>query len=164
MSQNDTLLVAQGTDVYSGVRNPTSNPSDPLSENFVTDPTASKAGAGADPRIDYGETARRGMRVGQGVVEQRPGIIESTNIDPLNENSNKDDGWANVPPAGGKTTTSSLAQQAASYLPTTGQVQEFAQNAVNAAAGAGKFAYGHVTGDDQLKTEGRKEVKDNTGY
>ncbi|KAJ8078625.1 hypothetical protein AAF712_001389 [Marasmius tenuissimus] len=31
-----------------------------------------------------------------GVVEARPGIIESSNIDPLNENSNKDDGWANA--------------------------------------------------------------------
>ncbi|KAK1232963.1 hypothetical protein PQX77_003877 [Marasmius sp. AFHP31] len=45
-----------------------------------------------------------------GVVEARPGIIESSNIDPLNENSNKDDGWANA-----KSTTSdeSLTSKAA---------------------------------------------------
>ena len=33
--------------------------------------------------------AKKAMYAEAGVIEARPGIIESTNIDPLNENSNK---------------------------------------------------------------------------
>ncbi|KAL0579946.1 hypothetical protein V5O48_002030 [Marasmius crinis-equi] len=48
-----------------------------------------------------------------GVVEARPGIIESSNIDPLNENSNKDDGWANAKSTtGGESLTSKAADMA----------------------------------------------------
>ena len=46
-------------------------------------------GAGAGPGFDGHEQAARNFSQTAGVVEGRPGIIESTNIDPLNENSNK---------------------------------------------------------------------------
>ncbi|KZT57060.1 hypothetical protein CALCODRAFT_470095 [Calocera cornea HHB12733] len=149
MSQNDTTInPTQGADVYAGVRNPTasSTNTDPLADNFVTDPATGDVGAGADPNIDYGKVANRGFKQTAGVVEGRPGIIESTNIDPLNESSNKDDGWANATTTPGTTGTTSSS------------------TAANAAAGAGKFAYGHVTGDETLKEEGRKDIKDTTGY
>ncbi|KZO96240.1 hypothetical protein CALVIDRAFT_464681, partial [Calocera viscosa TUFC12733] len=137
MSQNDTTInPSQGADVYAGVRNPTSSSThtDPLADNFVTDPTTSDVGAGADPNIDYGKVANRGFKQTAGVVEGRPGIIESTNIDPLNEFSNKDDGWANATsqPGTNGANASSFTEAAASYIPSTEQVTGFAQTAANA--------------------------------
>lgn len=55
----------------------------------MTDPTSSASGAGAGPNFAGGRDAARNFSQTAGVVEGRPGIIESTNIDPLNENSNK---------------------------------------------------------------------------
>jgi len=52
----------------------------PISANFVDDPTLPTKGAGA--RTSERE-AKRQMRAQAGVIEARPGIIESTNIDPL---------------------------------------------------------------------------------
>ena len=112
MATNDKdniITGAHGVDTYPGVANPTvsSTHSDPYAANFVrvfaltrestlldmpsqvTDPTTSVTGAGASANYDGGGRARRNVRETAGVVEGRPGIIESTNIDPLNENSNK---------------------------------------------------------------------------
>ena len=55
----------------------------------MTDPTTPSRGAGAGPGFKGHEDAARALKPAAGVVEARPGIIESTNIDPLNENSNK---------------------------------------------------------------------------
>ena len=46
-------------------------------------------GAGAGDNFDGDKQAARTFKETAGVVEGRPGIIETTNIDPLNENSNK---------------------------------------------------------------------------
>jgi len=86
-----------------------------LQTNFVTDPTLEDKGAGAGPTFEGDKQATRGFKQTAGVIEGRPGIIESAGIDPLNENSNKgkacipmwsslslktlspvDDGWANA--------------------------------------------------------------------
>ena len=57
----------------------------------VTDPTDETLGAGAAGNFNFTghKEAARNFSQTAGVVEGRPGIIESTNIDPLNENSNK---------------------------------------------------------------------------
>lgn len=55
----------------------------------VTDPTTDSFGAGVGSNFTGHEDAARNFRKTAGVVEGRPGIVESTNIDPLNENSNK---------------------------------------------------------------------------
>lgn len=55
----------------------------------VTDPTTDDMGAGAGSNFRGGEDAQRNFKQTAGVIEGRPGIIESTNIDPLNEDSNK---------------------------------------------------------------------------
>ncbi|KAG8892171.1 hypothetical protein FRC00_012519 [Tulasnella sp. 408] len=92
MSLNDkdvTLGGAKGTDIYPGVANPTSssNTSNPLTENFVQDPTSDEAGAGAGPGFRGGRDAKAALKSGAGVVEARPGIIESTQIAPLQEDA-----------------------------------------------------------------------------
>ncbi|KAG8898582.1 hypothetical protein FRC00_002624 [Tulasnella sp. 408] len=92
MSLNDkdvTLGGAKGTDIYPGVANPTSssNTSNPLTENFVQDPTSDEAGAGAGPGFRGGRDAKAALKSGAGVVEARPGIIESTHIAPLQEDA-----------------------------------------------------------------------------
>ncbi|ESK93053.1 hypothetical protein Moror_8956 [Moniliophthora roreri MCA 2997] len=98
MALNDKPMRNMGTDVHPGVANPTahSNNSDPMQDNFVTDPTTDDRGAGAGPNFEGDRMAARNFKQTAGVIEGRPGIIETTNIDPLNENSNKDDGWANA--------------------------------------------------------------------
>ena len=55
----------------------------------VTDPTSDASGAGAGATFAGGRDAARNFSRTAGVVEGRPGIIESANIDPLNEDSNK---------------------------------------------------------------------------
>ena len=55
----------------------------------VTDPADSEFGAGAGPNFDGHRQAARTFRQSAGVVEGRPGIIESTHIDPLSETSNE---------------------------------------------------------------------------
>ena len=55
----------------------------------VNDPATNETGAGAGANFAGSEQAQRNFRESAGVVEGRPGIIESSNIDPLNENSNK---------------------------------------------------------------------------
>jgi len=134
MSVNDRSLGgAVGVDTYPGVANPTSssNISDPMSTNFVTDPTTEDRGAGAGPNFDGDQQATRNFKQTAGVVEGRPGIIESTNIDPLNENSNKDDGWANATKQPGQTarTTESFVSTA------TAKVADVANKAYDIATG-----------------------------
>lgn len=60
-----------------------------LSASQVTDPTSEDFGAGAGPNFQGHQQAARNFKETAGVVEGRPGIIETANIDPLNENSNK---------------------------------------------------------------------------
>ena len=80
-----------GADVYPGSANPTSssNHANPMRNNFVDDPTTASRGAGAGPNFDGDRQAQRNFSQTAGVVEGRPGIIESTHIDPLSETANK---------------------------------------------------------------------------
>ena len=55
----------------------------------VTDPTTEDTGAGVRGDFEGPKQAARNFKQSAGVVEGRPGIIETTNIDPLNEDSNK---------------------------------------------------------------------------
>lgn len=55
----------------------------------VQDPTTEDLGAGAGANFDGAAQAQRTFKETAGVVEGRPGVIESSNIDPLNQNSNK---------------------------------------------------------------------------
>ncbi|KAG8936519.1 hypothetical protein FRC02_001485 [Tulasnella sp. 418] len=51
----------------------------------VDDPTRDEAGAGAGKNFRGGKDAKNAMRQGAGVVEARPGIVESTHISPLDD-------------------------------------------------------------------------------
>ncbi|KAF6765155.1 hypothetical protein DFP72DRAFT_1058957 [Ephemerocybe angulata] len=95
-------------------------------------------GAGTEFREQL--SAQRVYNESPGVIEHHPGIIESSNIDPLNENSNKDDGWANSTsgPGGSRNVTE--------------------KKPTNFAAGAMKLAYGTLAGNEQKKEEGREAM------
>lgn len=55
----------------------------------VVDPPTHGRGAGAGPNVDGAKQAARNLKEAAGVIEARPGIIETTNIDPLNHDPNK---------------------------------------------------------------------------
>jgi len=156
MALNDrdpTLGGALGVDAYPGVANPTKagTHSNPLASNFVTDPTTDDRGAGAGANFHGDANAAKMFSQTAGVVEGRPNIIESTHIDPLAEGSNKDDGWANATITSSTTTTTNGTS-------TTGTVSNLASNATMMATGAAKLAYGHATGDEAHKAEGREAL------
>ncbi|KAI0637397.1 hypothetical protein C8Q77DRAFT_1216124 [Trametes polyzona] len=159
MSLNDTdptLNTNKGVGVHPGVANPTaaSVHVDPMTANFVTDPTSDLTGAGADPNFRGHLDAERNFKQTAGVVEGRPGIIESTNIDPLNENSNKDDGWANARSGTGASGVSASlggAAQTAYNAATT-----VASGAASVASNVAQSAYSFVAGDDKTRRSGKE--------
>ena len=58
--------------------------------NFqVEDPTTEEFGAGAGPNFQGHIQARKNFSKTAGVIEGRPGIIESTHIEPLKENTSR---------------------------------------------------------------------------
>ncbi|KAI8999021.1 hypothetical protein BD414DRAFT_476748 [Trametes punicea] len=160
MSLNDkdvTLSANKGADIHPGIANPTasSNHADPLSANFVDDPTSEARGAGAGEGFSGHLEAKRNFSKSAGVVEGRPGIIETTNIDPLNENSNKDDGWAN---AGSGTSGSSgvggsLGGVAQTAYNTASSV---ASGAASVASNVAQKAYSYVAGDEKSRQAGKE--------
>ncbi|KAH9842556.1 uncharacterized protein C8Q71DRAFT_733397 [Rhodofomes roseus] len=159
MSLNDkdiTLGGNKGVDTHPGVANPTSssNHADPLGSNFVSDPTSDDLGAGAGPNFSGNREAARNFSKTAGVIEGRPGIIESVNIDPLNENSNKYDGWANATNAP-SSTGATVGSTASSY---GASATTAAENAASVATGAAKLAYGHAVGDEVTKQAGKEAV------
>ncbi|KAG8766705.1 hypothetical protein FRC12_006704, partial [Ceratobasidium sp. 428] len=120
--------------VYNGVANPTSASitNDPKRDNFVTDPTSSEVGAGAGPTFQGGQDAERALKTGSGVVEGRPGLIESSNIAPLSGEEPRFNAPSN------STTTS------------TGGVG-------STLSGGAKLVYGTLTGDQATLDQGKKE-------
>ena len=147
----------------------------------MTDPTTDTLGAGASANFTGNQDAARNFKQTAGVVEGRPGIIESTNIDPLNENSNKgtsrptctytylltrahgnsDDGWANARSTGsgiGATATSIGSTAASTAGAAASTAASAAMSAANMAAGAARMAYGHAVGDEQTKQAGKEAV------
>ena len=148
MSVNDKNIGSNmGVDVHPGVANPTahSTNANPLDTNFVSDPTTADMGAGAGPNFQGHKDAQRNFSSNSGVVEGRPGIIESTNIDPLNENSNKDDGWAKATSTPSNTTASSTAPG-------------ITERAWNVAGGVSNLAYGVATGDQSATEQGKEAL------
>ncbi|KAG9099488.1 hypothetical protein FS749_001169 [Ceratobasidium sp. UAMH 11750] len=134
MSVNDVNLgTAQPLDVYSGVANPTaaSITNDPKRDNFVTDPTSEEAGAGAGPTFQGGKDAERALKPGAGVVEARPGLIESSNIPPLSG----DEPGFNAP-----SNTTATSTGVGSTL-----------------SGGAKVAYGTLAGDQATLEQGKRE-------
>ncbi|KAL1746363.1 hypothetical protein HDZ31DRAFT_72944 [Schizophyllum fasciatum] len=150
MSVNDKgLNQGFGADVYPGVANPTgsSNHANPMRNNFVDDPTSEARGAGAGPNFDGDRQAKRNFSQTAGVVEGRPGIIESTHIDPLSESANKDDGWANA--------TQTPGRHQATVADTA---KSIATSAAAVATGTAQAAYGYAVGDEQAKKAGKEAV------
>ncbi|KAF7967676.1 hypothetical protein HWV62_33359 [Athelia sp. TMB] len=165
LNERDTTIAgAKAVDTYPGVANPTSFTSNgnPMAANFVDDPTSDDRGAGAGPDFQGGAQAQRGLNATAGVVGHDR-TIESTNIDPLNENSNKgarslslyvanlrltgctDDGFANVTSTG----------KADAHME---QARGMGQRAYEAASGAANLAYGHVVGDEAAKQAGQEAL------
>jgi hypothetical protein len=95
MSINDkdlNIRGAQSQDAWPGLANPSKHNSlatDPLKTNFVEDPTTEDTGAGAEDNFVGHRMAKKALQPQAGVIEARPGIIETTDIDPLNHDSNK---------------------------------------------------------------------------
>ncbi|KAF4615276.1 hypothetical protein D9613_003012 [Agrocybe pediades] len=91
MSINDQTMLSQtgkGSDIYPGVANPTSSASgttNPIMANFVDNPTTPSVGAGAGSDFNGHEDAKRSLQNPAGVVEARPGIIEYSNVAPLDK-------------------------------------------------------------------------------
>jgi len=77
----------KGADIYPGVMNATSSSdtSNPMTQNFVNDPTSADKGSGAGDTFSGGRNAKNALNPQAGVVESRPGIIESSQIEPLDE-------------------------------------------------------------------------------
>jgi len=164
MSINDKspmIGANQGTDVYPGLQNPTARnvQSNPLKSNFVDDPTSDEMGAGASNTFRGGQDARKALRSGAGVVEARPGIIDSADIDPLNEHSNDRDGWANAssPATGpGSTTDNAKGFATTAFNTATG----VASTAAHTAVGGTKFAYGTAMDDQETARAGTNQVNE----
>jgi hypothetical protein len=94
MSLNDkdvTLAPGASNDVWPGSANPTSRNmgGDINAANFIDDPTTEDKGAGAPADFDGHKMAKKAINAEAGVVEAYPGIIESSNVHPLREDSNK---------------------------------------------------------------------------
>ncbi|KAI0806956.1 hypothetical protein C8Q74DRAFT_1190080 [Fomes fomentarius] len=158
MSLNDndvTLGGNRGVDLYPGIANPTpSTQADPLKTNFVTDPTDATTGAGAGPHFNGARDAARNFSQSAGVCEGRPDIIESTHIDPLSENSNKDDGWANAQSTGtGADVGGRVSGLAQGVYDTAASV---ATGATNVASGVAQSAYKYVAGDEKSRQVGKE--------
>ncbi|KAF5315772.1 hypothetical protein D9611_004647 [Ephemerocybe angulata] len=148
-----TVMAGGPFGVYPGVANP--NPSNAIDSTARDNPDFAAAqdtgrfrpgGAGTEFREQL--SAQRVYNESTGVIEHHPGIIESSNIDPLNENSNKgndlvyveNDGWANLTsgPGGSRNVTE--------------------KKPTNFAAGVMKLAYGTLAGNEQKKEEGREAM------
>ncbi|KAF8843627.1 hypothetical protein BDN67DRAFT_964107 [Paxillus ammoniavirescens] len=155
MALNDrelTLGGPKGTDVHPGVANPTSHSThtDAPVSNYVTNSGEENKGAGTGPS-EGGKDARRAAA---GVVEARPGIIESTHIDPLSVASNKDDGWANVPGGAGTSTNQPVSEC------TSGDIASDSVKGrlFDMVGGVANVAYGVATGDKGTTETGKQTL------
>ncbi|KAK0210688.1 hypothetical protein DFS33DRAFT_312624 [Desarmillaria ectypa] len=95
MTLTDTSLGVKGADMHPGVANPTvsSSKSKQMDTKFVSHPTRKAHHI----HFKGDRQAARAMRQAAGVIEARPGIIESTHIAPLNDDPNgNDDAWKSV--------------------------------------------------------------------
>jgi len=147
MSLNDRDLgVAKGTNVYGGSANPTSHSKH--TTNFIEDPATEELGAAAGPNFQ----ARKDFRDTAGVVEGRPGIIESTHIDPLRENTSQRDQWEDV----GVTSPGAVDSSSRSGLMKT--AVDLGNTTSSMLTGAMKMAYGSVAGNEEAFKAGKEAV------
>ncbi|KAI0781350.1 hypothetical protein BD413DRAFT_464359 [Trametes elegans] len=140
-----------------GIAYPTSSSTyaNPIASNFVSDPTNEALGAGAPRNFTGHKDAERNFKQTAGVVEGRPGIIESTNIAPLNENSNKDDGWANAQP--GRTGASGVSASLGGAAQTAyNAATSVASGAASTASSVAQSAYNFVAGDEKSRRAGNE--------
>jgi len=151
MASNDrdpTLGGPKAADVHPGVANPTSfSTGNPLAANFVGNPTSQDKGAGAGANFQGGSQAARSLKQTSAVKEGSSGIIETTHIDPLRENS-KDDDFAKATQTPGSGNRQGLGQKA----------YDAANTASEMAGGTAKTAYGTVTGDQAAKQAGKDSI------
>jgi len=146
MLNDQKLGIAKGVDVYPTVANPTSHNSNsnPVGNNF-TDELGEGAGRGwkqgrhRHAARNFGKTA--------GVIEARPGIIETCHIDPLNESSLYEDEWKNPSSCGSAAPTTPGAGGAA-----------ILDSAAVVVGGSVRMAYGALVGDEQAKQAGKEAV------
>jgi len=109
---------------------------------FVLDSASDEFGAssGLSPK----QAARQNYRQTAGVIEGRPGIIETSHIDPLNEKSLYEDEW--------KSEGSPIDAAG------TGSAADILTSAAAVASGAARMAYGTLVGDEQVKLAGREAM------
>ncbi|KAF7984039.1 hypothetical protein HWV62_17561 [Athelia sp. TMB] len=141
MSLNEediTIIGNKAVDTCPGIANPTAFASgdNPLAANFVDDPTSAA-------RFLGGAQAQRVLNATAGVVGH-DFTIASAHIDPLNEHSNKDNGFANVTRTG----------KADAHMD---QARDMGQRAYELAT-AVHLAYGHAVGDEEAKQAGREAL------
>jgi len=146
MALNDRdpiLRGAKAADAHPGVANPTSfgGEGNPIAANFVDDPTTEDKGAGAGANFQGGAQAARSLRQTSGIKESSgSGIIETTHIDPLNDNATQ------TPGSGNRGT--GVGQKA----------YDAANTASEMAGGATMGAYGTATGDQAAKKVGKDAI------
>ncbi|KAK0459660.1 uncharacterized protein EV420DRAFT_1537082 [Desarmillaria tabescens] len=95
MTLTDSSLGAKGVDKHPTVAKPTgsSNMSSKMDTKFVSHPMKKAH----HTHFKGDRQAARAMRQLAGVIEARPGIIESTHIAPLNDDPNmNDDAWKSI--------------------------------------------------------------------
>lgn len=89
MYNDKSVNPRSSNDVWPGSANPTtaSVGGDIRAANFVDNPASEERGAGAPNNFTGDRMAKKAMMAEAGVIESQPGIIESTNIAPLNEDN-----------------------------------------------------------------------------
>ncbi|KZV87632.1 hypothetical protein EXIGLDRAFT_839805 [Exidia glandulosa HHB12029] len=91
--------------------------------------------------------------VGMNQTASASGIMDSTSVDPLTYNKSEAQEWAETSrPAGAATNWTASATSAAQNAAT------IATGAATTATGAAKFGYGHVTGNEELKSQGSEQI------
>jgi len=151
MSLNDRNLgVAKSADAYGGMANPTSHSK--LATNFVEDPAIEGLGTAAGPNFQGHVQARKNSRDVAGVIEGRPGIIESTHIDPLNEDTSQRDQWDDA----GITSTGAVDPSSKPGL--MGVAIDLGNATSSMLTGAMKMAYGSVSGNEEAFKAGKEAV------
>ncbi|KAH7889266.1 hypothetical protein F5I97DRAFT_1842957, partial [Phlebopus sp. FC_14] len=125
------------------IYNPTAHTThgDPLASTYIKDPMDEQMD---DDNFTRGLTKRQSREMA-GVIEARPGIIESTHIDPLSDD--EDDPWTHVEDPRPK-------QQQQPRQGTPGMKERMR----NAAGGATDVVYGVATGDKDTARAGKEAL------
>jgi len=156
--------------------------------NFIDNSAGNERGAGASKNFTGDRMAKKSMRAEAGVIESQLGIIETTNIDSLNQNSNKDDSCSgykntkkpekaeagvieahpgtiettNIDPLNKKSNKDdswASSNGTGNLMTSTSEMAGSAYKATSTiASGAAKTAYGTATGHREIAEEGKREM------